>query len=154
VLNEGLKDWFFGTLGGVLKSPTALLGEYIGKWIVGKLGLDPQSTLGGTIVKLFGNVNITDYPKFFTDCRFTIDKITDSVIEAIADNLLKQKTNVGDGILVDAIRNAIADQILNDKEGLVQKLQDKLFDFICPLLNKAGQKLDDVASDMQGKVVS
>ena len=26
VLNEGLKDWFFGTLGGVLKSPTALLG--------------------------------------------------------------------------------------------------------------------------------
>lgn len=154
VLNEGLKDWFFGTLSGVLKSPTALLGEYIGKWIVGKLGLDPQSTLGGTIVKLFGNVNITDYPKFFTDCRFTVDKITDSVIEAIADNLLKQKTNVGDGILVDAIRNAIADQILNDKEGLVQKLQDKLFDFICPLLNKAGQKLDDVASDMQGKVVS
>lgn len=154
VLNEGLKDWFFGTLGGVLKSPTALLGEYIGKWIVGKLGLDPKSTLGGTIVKLFGNVNITDYPKFFTDCRFTIDKITDSVIEAIADNLLKQKTNVGDGILVDAIRNAIADQILDDKEGLVQKLQDKLFDFICPLLNKAGQKLDDVASDMQGKVVS
>jgi hypothetical protein len=154
VLNEGLKDWFFGTLGGVLKSPTALLGEYIGKWIVGKLGLDPQSTLGGSIVKLFGNVNITDYPKFFTDCRFTVDKITDSVIEAVADNLIKQKTNVGDGILVDAIRNAIADQILSDKEGLVQKLQDKLYDFICPLLNKAGQKLDDVASDMQGKVVS
>jgi hypothetical protein len=154
VLNEGLKDWFFGTLGGVLKSPTALLGEYIGKWIVGKLGLDPQSTLGGSIVKLFGNVNITDYPKFFTDCRFTVDKITDSVIEAVADNLIKQKTNVGDGILVDAIRNSIADQILSDKEGLVQKLQDKLYDFICPLLNKAGQKLDDVASDMQGKVVS
>jgi hypothetical protein len=154
VLNEGLKDWFFGTLGGVLKSPTALLGEYIGKWIVGKLGLDPKSTLGGSIVKLFGNVNITDYPKFFTDCRFTVDKITDSVIEAVADNLIKQKTNVGDGILVDAIRNAIADQILSDKEGLVQKLQDKLYDFICPLLNKAGQKLDDVASQMQDKVVS
>ena len=154
VLNEGLKDWFFGTLGGVLKSPTALLGEYIGKWLVGKLGLSPQSTLGGTIVKLFGNVNITDYPKFFTDCRFTVDKITDSVIEAVADNLLKQKTNVGDGILIDALRNSIADQILNDKEGLVQKLQDRLYDFICPMMNKAGQKLDDVASQMQDKVVS
>ena len=76
------------------------------------------------------------------------------MIEAVADNLIKQKTNVGDGILVDAIRNAIADQILSDKEGLVQKLQDKLYDFICPLLNKAGQKLDGVASDMQSKVVS
>lgn len=153
-LNEGLKDWFFNTLGGVLKSPTALLGEYIGKWIVGKLGLDPQSTLGGSIVKLFGNVNITDYPKFFTDCRFTVDKITDSVIEAVADNLIKQKTNVGDSILVDAIRNAIADQLLSDKEGLVQKLQDKLYDFICPLLNKAGQKVDDVASQMQNNIVA
>jgi hypothetical protein len=109
------------------------------------------------IVTLVGNLNIADYDKMFTDCRFASNKIADSLIEAYLFQMQQraQSTSQGaSGFIVSALRNAVSEYFLEDKEGIIQQLQDKIIDFLCPKLSKVASSLSDTADDIKDKAMS
>ena len=157
VINEGLFSMLGSLLGGTAKSVPAVFGEYIAKWLTNKLGIPQGSFMEAAIVTLVGNLNIADYDKMFTDCRFASNKIADSLIEAYLFQMQQraQSTSQGaSGFIVSALRNAVSEYFLEDKEGIIQQLQDKIIDFLCPKLSKVASSLSDTADDIKDKAMS
>lgn len=157
VINEGLFSMLGSLFGGSLKSVPAVFGEYIANWLTKTLGVPEGSFIQSSIVALVGNLNIADYDKFFTDCRFASNKIADSLIEGYLIQMQKRAdaTSQGaSGFIVSALRNAVAEHFLEDKDGIIQILQDKIGDFICPKLNKVSSAIADKADEIKDKAVA
>ena len=157
VINEGLFSFLGSLFGGSVKSVPAVFGEYIAQWLTNKLGIPQGSFMQSSIVALVGNLSISDYDKFFTDCRFASNKIADSLIEGYLIQMQQraQATSQGaTGFITSAMRNAISEYFLEDKEGIVQKLQDMIGDFLCPKLSKVASTLQDKAEDIKDKAVA
>ncbi len=155
VINEGLFSMLGSLFGGSLKSVPAVFGEYIANWLTKTLGVPEGSFIQSAIVALVGNLNIADYDKFFTDCRFAANKIADSLIEGYLIQMQKraESTSQGaSGFIVSALRNAVSEYFLEDKDGIVQILQDKIADFICPKLGKVSSVIADKADEIKDKV--
>jgi peptidoglycan hydrolase-like protein with peptidoglycan-binding domain len=157
VINEGLFSFLGGLFGDSVKSVPAIFGEYIAKWLTKTLGIPDGSFMQSAIMALVGNLNISDYDKFFTDCRFASNKIADSLIEGYLIQMQQksQATSQGaSGFVTSALRNAVSEYFLEEKDGIIQKLQDMIGDFICPKLGKMTSVMGDVASNIKDKVVS
>jgi hypothetical protein len=157
VINEGLFSMLGSLFGGSLKSVPAVFGEYIANWLTKTLGVPEGSFIQSSIVALVGNLNIADYDKFFTDCRFASNKIADSLIEGYLIQMQKRSdaTSQGaSGFIVSALRNAVSEYFLEDKDGIVQILQDKIGDFICPKLSKVSSAIADKADDIKDRAVA
>jgi hypothetical protein len=58
------------------------------------------------------------------------------------------------GFIVSALRNAVSEYFLEDKDGIVQILQEKIGDFICPKLNKVSSAIADKADEIKDKAVA
>jgi hypothetical protein len=155
-INEGLFSMLGSLLGGGAKAVPAVFGEYIANWLTGKLGIPKNSYMNGVIVSLVGNLNISDYDRFFSDCRFSSNKIADSLIEGYLVQLQNQKdVNSGaSGFIVSALRNSVVDYFAEDKNSLIQILEDKIGEFLCPKLSKLSGVISDKADDMKAKMVA
>ena len=156
VINEQLFDFVGSLFKGSFTSVPAVFGEYIAAWLLKTLGLPKDSYMGGVIIALVGNLNISDYDKFFTDCRFASNKIADSLIEGYIIKLQNEKSmNQGaGGFVISALRNSVVDYFVEDKSGIIEKLEEKIADFICPKLSKVANKMGDVAQNLKDKVVA
>jgi peptidoglycan hydrolase-like protein with peptidoglycan-binding domain len=156
VINEQLFDMIGSLFKGSFTSVPAVFGEYIASWLLKTLGLPKDSYMGGVIIALVGNLNISDYDKFFTDCRFATNKIADSLIEGYVIKLQNEKSlNQGaGGFVMSALRNSVVDYFTEDKTGLIEKLEEKLGDFICPKLSKVSSKMGDVAQSVKDKAMA
>jgi hypothetical protein len=157
VINEGLFSMLGGLFGGSVKAVPAVFGEYIANWLTKTLGIPEGSFIQSSIVALVGNLNIADYDKFFTDCRFAANKIADSLIEGYVIQMQKraEATSKGaTGFIVSALRNSVSEYFLEDKDGIIQILQDKIGDFICPKLNKLSSVISDKADEIKDKAVA
>ena len=108
------------------------------------------------MVWVFGNLNISDYDRFFSDCRFASNKIADSLIEGYVVQLQNQKgANTGaSGFIVSAMRNAVVDYFTEDKNSLIQILEDKIGEFLCPKLSKLSSVISDKTDDMKAKMTA
>jgi len=155
-INEGLFSMLSSLLGGGAQAVPAVFGEYIANWITGKLQIPKNSYMNGVIVALIGNLNIADYDRFFSDCRFASNKIADSLIEGYLVQLQNQKdVNSGaSGFIVSALRNSVVDYFAEDKNSLIQILEDKIGEFLCPKLSKLSGIIGDKANEMKAKVVA
>lgn len=156
IINEGLFNFLGSLFTGSFSAVPAVIGEYIASWLLKTLGVDQNSYIGGVIIALVGNLNISDYDKFFTDCRFASNKIADSLIEGYVIKLQNdQSLNQGaGGFVLSALRNSVVDYFVEDKTGLVEKLEEQLADFICPKLSKLSGKMGDVMSSIKDKAVA
>ena len=156
IINEGLFNFLGSLFTGSFSAVPAVIGEYIASWLLKTLGVDQNSYIGGVIIALVGNLNISDYDKFFTDCRFASNKIADSLIEGYVIKLQNdQSLNQGaGGFVLSALRNSVVDYFVEDKTGLVDKLEEQLADFICPKLSKLSGKMGDVMSSIKDKAVA
>ena len=154
-INEGLFSMLGSLLGGGAKAVPAVFGEYIANWLTGKLGIPKNSYMNGVIVSLVGNLNISDYDRFFSDCRFSSNKIADSLIEGYLVQLQNQKdVNSGaSGFIVSALRNSVVDYFAEDKNSLIQILEDKIGEFLCPKLSKLSGTISDKTDEMKAKMV-
>jgi hypothetical protein len=155
-INEGLFSMLGSLLGGGAKAVPAVFGEYIANWLTGKLGIPKNSYMNGVIVSLVGNLNISDYDRFFSDCRFSSNKIADSLIEGYLVQLQNQKdVNSGaSGFIVSALRNSVVDYFAEDKNSLIQILEDKIGEFLCPKLSKLSGAISDKTDEMKAKMVA
>jgi len=155
-INEGLFSMLGNIFGGSVKSIPAVFGEYIAGWLTKTLGIPQNSYMSSVIVALVGNLNIGDYDKFFSDCRFASNKIADSLIEGYVLQLQNDKNlNTGaSGFIVSALRNSVVDYFTEDKTSLIQILEDKIGDFICPKLSKLSGAISDKTDDLKSKIVA
>ena len=155
-INEGLFSMLGSLIGGGAQAVPAVFGEYIANWITGKLQIPKNSYMNGVIVALIGNLNIADYDRFFSDCRFASNKIADSLIEGYLVQLQNKKdANSGaSGFIVSALRNSVVDYFAEDKNSLIQILEDKIGEFLCPKLSKLSGVISDKADDMKAKMVA
>jgi len=155
-INEGLFSMLGSLLGGAATSAPAVFGEYIAGWLTKQLGIPQNSYMNGVIVSLVGNLNIADYDRFFSDCRFASNKVADSLIEGYLLQLQNEKNlNTGaSGFIVSALRNSVVDYFAEDKNSLIQILEDKIGEFICPKLSKLSSVIGDKAEDIKAKAVA
>lgn len=155
-INEGLFSMLQTIFGGSVKSIPAVFGEYIAGWLTKTLGVPQDSYIGSVIVALVGNLNIADYDNFFTDCKFASNKIADSLIEGYVIQLQNEKNmNSGaSGFIVSALRNSVVDYFTEDKNSLIQILEDKIGEFICPKLSKLSSVISDKGDDLKSKMMS
>lgn len=155
-INEGLFSMLGSLLGGGAQAVPAVFGEYIANWLTGKLGIPQNSYMNGVIVALVGNLNIADYDRFFSDCRFASNKIADSLIEGYLIQLQNQKdVNSGaSGFIVSALRNSVVDYFAEDKNSLIQILEDKIGEYLCPKLSKLSSVISDKTDDMKAKMTA
>ena len=155
-INEGLFSMLGNIFGGSVKSIPAVFGEYIAGWLTKTLGIPQNSYMGSVVVALVGNLNIADYDKFFSDCRFASNKIADSLIEGYVLQLQNEKNlNTGaSGFIVSALRNSVVDYFTEDKTSLIQILEDKIGEFLCPKLSKLSSAISDKTDDLKTKIVA
>jgi hypothetical protein len=58
------------------------------------------------------------------------------------------------GFLLSAIRNSIIEYFAEDKDGLIQKLEDKIAEFLCPAISKISGKVQDKADELKDKALA
>ena len=155
-INEGLFSMLGGLLGGAFKSTPQVFGEYVAGWLMKTLGVPENSYIASSIQALVGNLNISDYDRMFSDCRFASNKIADSLIEGYVLQLQKQKdlSSGAGGFIISAMRNSVVDYFTEDKNSLIQKLEDTIGEFLCPKLSKLSGTITDKADDLKAKMAS
>lgn len=156
-INEGLFDALGSLLGGSFKATPAVFGEYIAKWLLKTLGVPEGSFISAALITLVGNINIRDYDKLFSDCRYTSNLVADTLIEAYVYQMqmkVKGASEGATGFIVSALRNSVAEYFTEDKDGIIQKLQDKIADFICPKLGKLSNIMSDKTDEIKDKAIA
>ena len=58
------------------------------------------------------------------------------------------------GFIVSALRNSVVDYFTEDKTSLIQILEDKISEFICPKLSKLSSAITDKTDDLKTKIVA
>ena len=155
-INEGLFSMLGSLLGGTFSAAPQVFGEYIAAWLIKQLGVPKDSYIASSITALVGNLNISDYDRFFSDCRFASNKIADSLIEGYVLQLQQQKglDTGATGFIVSALRNSVVDYFVEDKNSLIDILEDKIGEFLCPKLSKLTGVITDKTEDIKAKVAS
>lgn len=159
LINENFFSWLSGlvggTLGGIPGSVPQLGKEYITDWFLKTLGLDKTSYLSSVISTTIGNIPVDQYGRLFTDCRFTSETISKSLVEAFFKQMT-QKSNMSGvgGVLTDLLRNSVADTLFKDQDGIVGSVSKGLNDFICGKLNTVSDKMENVQKEITDKAMS
>ena len=58
------------------------------------------------------------------------------------------------GFIVSALRNSVVDYFTEDKTSLIQILEDKIGEFLCPKLSKLSSAISDKTDDLKSKIVA
>lgn len=155
-INEGIFSFLGNMFSGSVTSLPQVFGEYISGWLLKKLGVPEDSYIGSVVVSLVSSTNISEYDKLFTNCRYFSNKLGDALIEGYL--LQMQKTNNlgsgASGFLVSAIRNSVMEWMDKDKSGLVNALEDKIADYLCPSFSKITNSMSDKAQELKDKVLT
>lgn len=153
VMTENIQAIFdvLGSLFGGTKN--GVVGTFKEKginYILNKLGLDKNSYMGDFLEVVFGNVDLKDIPRLFTDCDFLTKKIAEAVPEAYLKNLQDEKGF--DNIFMDYVRNTLYDVIR--ESDIVQKLEDRISGIVCPITAGLTSKFEDKLTDMKSSLSS
>lgn len=147
---------FLGSLmGGSVRSISQVIGEYITDAIADKFGINKTNYFYNVLRSAITSTNVSDYGKLFSDCRFLTNKICDSLIEAVITQ--KQAEGYGaqsglGGFLVDALRNAVMEELAEKPDSLVERLEGLLSSVICDSVAGWRKNLANVGKEMQTKV--
>lgn len=161
VINESFFDWLKGLIGGTIgdspNSLTSTIKEYIGEWLAETLGAKENTFIKNTIIAAIGNIGVTEYGKLFTDCEFTSNVISKSLVEGFIRQLTEKKESLSSGaggFIVTTLRNSLADQLFEGQDSYVKKVQETVNSFICPKLKQKYEKMGQVQQEMTEKVLS
>ena len=159
LINEesiGIFGWLGSLLGGTATEVPDVIKEYVSSWLLKKMGVSADSYFGNVIVTLIGDLSFSDYDTFFSDCRFASNKVSDALINGYLRKLQEENdsTSGAGGFVISAIRNAIVTYFADSKDSLIQKLEDQIINFLCPILSKLTGVMGDKVSDMKQKVMS
>jgi len=107
------------------------------EYILSKLGVTTNDFFGLTLTNFFANVDLIDYKKVFTDCKFTAEKLTQSIVEAMVQQFANKKGF--DGALSSIFLQTMAEQLMN--KTFFDEAEKKVYDWICPKLSSITSSL-------------
>jgi hypothetical protein len=142
----------FDFLGGVLGHSTEGVTQFFKEKLVDKvlsiLGINPDSWVGGVISTTVGNLSLSDIPKILTDCSFTTKLLSKSIAEE-AVNQVRLGVGVSGGFY-DILSNTLVEMI--EKGDFAQSVEEKLAQFICPMLSDVRNKFTKTEQKLKDKV--
>lgn len=112
------------------------------RWLLGKIGINPNTWTAVVFENAFADLNFSDYGKVFTDCAFTTGLLAKAVIESFIDKWRYEKgfNNMFLVFLQETVVESVADS------DIVNKLEEKIYPVICPILNKGFGVFKDAIS--------
>ena len=112
--------------------------KQIFQFFLSKLGVDSKSFMGQVLSNAFANVAFKDYYKMFTDCNFTTDIISKSMLESFIDKWRVQKGF--DSLFHVALKEVLVEAATSSQT--YKSLSSKLNGFVCPILKEISSKID------------
>ena len=146
---QSILDALGSLFGGTKNAVIATFKEKGIDYILSKLGLSKNSYMGDFLAVTFGNVDLKDIPRLFTDCDFLTKKIAEAAPEAYLKNIQDEKGF--DNVLMDYIRNALYDVIR--ESDIVQKLEERISGIICPIISGLSTKFDDKLNSIKSSLI-
>lgn len=120
--------------GGIVQTFKKQLFQYF----LSKLGVGSDSFMGQVLSNAFANVQFKDYYRLFTDCNFTTDIISKTLLESFID---KWRVQAGmDSIFHVALKEVLVEASTSTEA--YKSLSSKLNGFVCPLLKEVSSKFD------------
>jgi hypothetical protein len=107
-------------------------------YFIEKLGVDPKSFMGNVLTNAFANVEFKDYYRLVTDCNFTTDIITKTLLESFLDQWRNQAGF--DSMFHTALKEVLVEALAST--SVYKGLSKKLHGFVCPLLKEISSKID------------
>lgn len=150
LIQEGLFDIVKGLFGNASESIFGYFKEQFATWIVEKFTpIETDTWLGSIIVTAIGNIPLSDLPKL-TNCSFVSNLIAKSIVEGTAKKIQDERGFDSPGY--DILRNALIEMAEDSSFG--QKVEQKVSEFICPMLSGMSQKIGSAADTIKQKVVA
>jgi hypothetical protein len=146
---QSILDALGSLFGGTKNAVISTFKEKGIDYILSKLGLSKNSYMGDFLAVTFGNIDLKDIPRLFTDCDFLTKKIAESAPEAYLKNIQDEKGF--DNVLMDYIRNALYDVIR--ESDIVQKLEERISGIICPIISGLSTKFDDKLKSIKSSLI-
>jgi hypothetical protein len=146
---QSILDALGSLFGGTKNAVISTFKEKGIDYILSKLGLSKNSYMGDFLAVTFGNVDLKDIPRLFTDCDFLTKKIAEAAPEAYLKNIQDEKGF--DNVLMDYIRNALYDVIR--ESDIVQKLEERISGIICPIISGLSTKFDDKLKSIKSSLI-
>ena len=152
----GLFSTLSSIFGGTATALPAAMGEYLVDWLMKILNIPSGSYMAKVVSVFIASINVSDYDKVLTDCRFTTNALSDALIKGYAKEL-QEKASMdkgASGFLVTALRNSVVDYFIEGNDSMVQKLEDQIADFLCPKMSKVSSKISDKYDELKTKVMA
>ena len=152
----GLFATLSSIFGGTATALPSAMGEYLVDWLMKVLNIPSGSYMSKVISTFIASINVSDYDRVLTDCRFTTNALADALIKGYLKEL-QEKSNLdkgASGFIVTALRNSVVDYYAEGSDSMVQKLEDKIADFLCPKMSKVSSKISDKYDELKTKVMA
>ena len=152
----GLFATLSSIFGGTATALPSAMGEYLVDWLMKILNIPSGSYMAKVVSTFIASINVSDYDRVLTDCRFTTNALADALIKGYAKEL-QEKANMdkgASGFLVTALRNSVVDYFTEGNDSMVQKLEDQIADFLCPKMSKVSSKISDKYDELKTKVMA
>jgi len=136
-IDESMLDAITGFGGSVGEGFLETIKKYVGKLIIAKFNLDPNSPMALVLVNAFANLSFQDYKKVFRDCDFTSRLIAESVIDAVIENF---RSKAGyDSPIYSVVQDTMVDIL--KKNDSIETLAQKMSGTICPMLGSTREMI-------------
>jgi hypothetical protein len=152
----GLFSTLSSIFGGTATALPSAMGEYLVDWLMKILNIPSGSYMAKVVSTFIASINVSDYDRVLTDCRFTTNALADALIKGYAKEL-QEKANMdrgASGFIVTALRNSVVDYFIEGNDSMVQKLEDQIADFLCPKMTKVSSKIADKYDELKTKVMA
>lgn len=140
VINEGIGDMFSSLLGNSGTGVVEYFKFKIAGWLLEKFNVDPKSWVGEIITQTFANLDLKDYGRFFTDCKFTSELLAQSITEAAGDKFMKARGM--DSPIYEILLQTTAETFFNSET--VDAIEKKIYSFICPQMSTLKKSVSSV----------
>jgi hypothetical protein len=113
------------------------LKKRLAKYVLSQLNVSPDTFLGLVLTNFFANLSFNDYKKVFKDCDFTCSLLSESLVDALIDQM-RIKFNF-DSISWSIVQDTIMDRL--KQTDTIQSISAKLNGYICPHLADAREMI-------------
>ena len=127
--------------------------ERIAEFVLGIIGVAPDSWVGSIISVSVGNLNLSDVSQL-TNCSFLTKFLTKDIVEGIIKKFQHEDRNPNGnfGQFFDVLRNIMVETLESSALGI--KVETKLSEMICPALSKVSSKMEKIGGEMKTKALS
>jgi hypothetical protein len=118
-------------------------------WLMQNLGLSPEDNLSQYMKDALNKTELNEVARLFSDCQFLSKKIAQSVKENYITDLESQAEG---NEFMKVVKNSFSGVIQNS--DIETRLETNINSIICPLVDQAQSKFEEMLKNMKSQLVS